>query len=79
MAIRQRILRDSKRKKAERLAIEIQRKVFLKTEWKDKCPHCGGKVKVVWVSKDKKTKAYKCLKGHPKAGQIVNEAWLVRE
>lgn len=53
--------------------------VLLKLDWKDKCPICGKKVKVIWTSPDGKTKAYKCIKGHSKKGVLDHPVWLVRE
>lgn len=29
-----------------------------------KCPQCGGKASVVWVSQDEKTVAIRCMRSH---------------
>jgi len=40
-----------------------------------KCPECGGKAEVIWISKDKKTYAIKCVKGHRKRYKKGYSSW----
>lgn len=78
MAIRQAILKESEKKKAEKENLELQKKVSLTQEWKDKCPDCKGPVALVWTSPDGKVKAFKCKKGHSDRGRRVYPVWVVR-
>lgn len=78
MAIRQAILKESDKKKAEKETLELQKKVSLTQEWQDKCPECNGPVTEVWTSPDGTVKAWKCKKGHSESGRRVYPVWLVR-
>lgn len=78
MAIRKAILKESAKKKAEELKLEIMQKVSMKANWKDRCPTCKGKVTLEWESPDGTAKAYRCQKGHLKRGQRVHPVWIVR-
>jgi hypothetical protein len=41
------------------------------------CPGCGGKTKLIWVSKDGLTHGYQCQKGHKSDKGTKHMVYLV--